>query len=260
MSPVENIDSQSTTFLEISSRRKMKAMCGRYTLRSKPSEIAAAFGLFDVPADLTPRYNVAPTQSVLAVVFDSAAGRRRLRPLVWGLVPPWADDPKIGNQLLNARAETIAEKPSFRDAFAHRRCLLVADGFYEWRRDGKAKQPFHIRRRDGRPFGLAGLFEHWQGNGRVIDSCTVVTTTPNELMAPLHDRMPVILDEADYTTWLDTNRGDVAQLQLMLKPAASQDWEAVEVGPTVNSARNETPECLAPPDEPKPKIVNRTLF
>ena len=242
-------------------RGKMIFMCGRYTLRSNPTVIAEAFGLFDEPAEFAPRYNIAPTQTVAAVVIDPHTKRRRLRSFVWGLIPSWADDPKIGNKLLNARAETIAEKPSFRDAFRKRRCLLVADGFYEWRREGKSKRPFHIRRRDGRPFGMAGLFEHWRRGDLAVDSCTIVTTTPNELMAELHDRMPVIVDAADFETWLDPQSIDEHRLHQLLKPAPAETWEAVEVGATVNRAGNETPDCLAaPPEAPPPKQVNRTLF
>jgi len=226
----------------------MVDMCGRYTLRSKPLDIAAAFDVVDVPDELTPRYNVAPTQRVAAVVFDPRDRQRRLRMFSWGLVPSWADDPAIGNRMLNARAETIAEKPSFRTAFKQRRCLVLADGFYEWKREGKLKQPFHIRRSDGRPFGMAGLHEHWHRDGLTVDSCTIITTTANELMQPLHERMPVILDSVDYARWLDPAFAETATLAAMLVPAAADDWEAVPVSTIVNNARNETPECLQPAD------------
>ncbi|MBI3462160.1 MAG: SOS response-associated peptidase [Planctomycetes bacterium] len=165
-------------------------MCGRFTLRTSARDVAEEFGLIEVP-DLFPRYNIAPTQPVPVVRKP-----RQLDFLRWGLIPPWADDPKIGSRMINARAETVATTPAFRRAFQTRRCLVIADGFYEWQN----RVPFLIHRRDHRPFAFAGLWDRWKG----IDSCTIITTDPNDLIRPLHDRMPVILAPEDYDRWLAT--------------------------------------------------------
>ena len=159
-------------------------MCGRYTLRSNPKTVAEAFDLADIRA-LEPRYNIAPTQDVAAIRWKD--GKRHLIFLHWGLIPSWADDPSIGNRMINARADGVADKPSFRSAFKKRRCLVVADGFYEWKKDGKSKQPFYVTLKSGKPFAFAGLYEHWRRGDQVIDSCTIITTEPNELMADIHD-------------------------------------------------------------------------
>ena len=178
-------------------------MCGRFTLRTPASAIAEQFSLLEVP-DLQPRFNIAPTQPVAVVRVDSplplgeAQGarfaQRELVFLHWGLVPSWADDPKIGNRMINARAETAAEKPSFRTAMRRRRCLIVADGFYEWKTVAKRRQPMFIHLRDGRPFAFAGLWESWEGaDHSALESCTILTTSANDLVRPIHDRMPVII-------------------------------------------------------------------
>jgi putative SOS response-associated peptidase YedK len=159
-------------------------MCGRFNLTANAAAIEEAFGLFGSPGDLTPRYNIAPTQQVLAVRQED--GKRAACRLRWGLVPFWADDLKIGYKLINARADGIATKPSFRDALKKRRCLIPVTGFYEWRTEGKAKMPFHIHRADGRPFVFAGLWERWTKGETPVESCTIVTTDANEFMAPLH--------------------------------------------------------------------------
>ena len=216
-------------------------MCGRFTLRSNQRAIAEVFGLADIPL-IEPRYNVAPSQAVAAIKLHE--GQRRLSFLKWGLVPSWADDPSIGNRMLNARSETVAEKPAFRSAFKKHRCLIVADGFYEWQKNGKAKQPFYIRLKDGRPFAFAGLAEHWHRDDKTIDSCTVITTGPNELMADIHDRMPVILSPEDYDLWLDPEFQGKEKLLSLLKPYPADEMTAYPVSTIVNSPRNETPECV----------------
>jgi putative SOS response-associated peptidase YedK len=166
-------------------------MCGRFTLRTSAQEVAKTFGLVEVP-DLRPRFNVAPTQQVLTITLRDVKRQAIFRQ--WGLVPSWADDPKIGYRMTNARAETVAAKPAFRSAFKRSRCLVVADGFYEWKKAGKAKQPFYIRFTKDRPFAFAGLAEHWSRNDETIESCTFFTTDPNELMAEIHDlRHPMTL-------------------------------------------------------------------
>ncbi|MBI3363071.1 MAG: SOS response-associated peptidase [Chloroflexi bacterium] len=178
-------------------------MCGRFTLTVDPAALQAAFPGIAVPADLPPRYNVAPTQPV-AVVANN--GQNKVEFFRWGLIPSWAKDISIGSRLINARAETLAEKPSFRAAFKKRRCLILADGFYEWRQDAgnKAKTPMVIRLKSGEPFAFAGLWELWRSaDDDTILSCTIVTTEPNSLMEKIHNRMPVILKPEDYTLWLD---------------------------------------------------------
>jgi putative SOS response-associated peptidase YedK len=220
-------------------------MCGRFTLKSKPEAIAAEFGLPAMPL-LEPRYNVAPTQAVAAVRLDGDTGTRRLDLLRWGLVPPWADDPAIGNRLINARAESVAEKPAFRQAFLARRCIIISDGFYEWakRADGR-KQPFFIRRRDGRPFGFAGLWEQWQREEAApIYSCTVITTEANDLVRPIHGRMPAILRPEDYRFWLDPAIRDKVTLGEVLAPYPDGDLVAYPVSTLVNAAANDREECV----------------
>ena len=205
--------------------------------------IAAAFELPDVP-DFSSRYNVAPTQQVLAI--RSRDDVRSLSLLRWGLIPSWADSPAVGSKLINARADTVATKPAFRSAFKKSRRLIVADGFYEWQAVGKAKQPYFIRSKDDRPFAFAGLAEHWGKGGETIDSCTIITTEPNELMVPFHDRMPVILRPDDYDAWLDPDCQDVAKIQRLLRQYPADEMVAYPVSTLVNSPRNETPECVAP--------------
>src|SRR5215203_5150139 len=190
-------------------------MCGRYTLASPTERLAEEFGVDASSIELSPNYNVAPTQGVAAVLEEG--GQRRLEVLRWGLIPPWADDPGIGSRMINARSETAPGKPSFRRAFRERRCLIPADGFYEWQRTNGAKQPYYIHMEDGRPFAFAGLWESWH-NGREIRSCTIITTNPNEVAAPIHNRMPVILHPEDYEMWLDPDFDEREPLTALLKP------------------------------------------
>jgi putative SOS response-associated peptidase YedK len=221
-------------------------MCGRFTLATAPEIVAEFFELTAVP-DLTPRYNIAPTQSAPAVLLTPERAQRVLRPLRWGLIPGWAKDPTIGNRMINARAETVAEKPAFRSAFRQRRCLVVSDGFYEWKKGPGRKQPFYIRMRDDRPFAFAGLWEHWEADdGTGLDSCALLTTQPNHVLRPIHDRMPVILDRANYDLWLDPTMADVDRLKPLLCPYRAEAMKAYPVGTRVNSPTRDDPACTEP--------------
>jgi putative SOS response-associated peptidase YedK len=210
-------------------------MCGRFTLRTPLTVLAEQF-LFDLDAamaDAVPRYNIAPTQSVLAV--RSGKRGRELASFHWGLIPSWAEDAKLAYSTINARADTVATKPAFRSAFKSRRCLVLADGYYEWRPVGKARLPSLYEVDGGKPFAFAGLWESW----RELESCTILTTGPNELASQLHDRMPVILDPEDYDAWL-------AGEQIPLVPFPADRMSARPVSTFVNNARNEGRECIAP--------------
>ncbi len=223
-------------------------MCGRFTLHASAQDVLEAFGVADGPA-LGARYNIAPSQAVAAVRQTPDSGRRRLDLLRWGLVPSWAKDLKIGYKMINARAETVADKASFRVALRRRRCLIPADGFYEWRRAGDAKQPYLIRRHDRRPFAFAGLWERWQGpDGDAVESCTIITTTPNELMARIHHRMPVILAPGDHELWLDTAVQDANRVRPLLRPCSPADWTAHPVSTRVNRPANDDARLLEPVD------------
>ncbi len=196
------------------------------------------------PPDLRPRYNIAPGQDVLCVIRD---GENRIEHLRWGLIPFWAKDPAVGNRLINARAETVAEKPSFRSAFAKRRCLVVADGFYEWRPEGKRKVPVYIFLKSKKPFGFAGLYESWKDpGGREIRTCTIITTEANDLVRPIHDRMPVILPEGVGDRWLDPSEGSRERLQAILTSYPAGEMAAFDVTSTVNSAAHDAPDCVVP--------------
>ncbi|MBI4842162.1 MAG: SOS response-associated peptidase [candidate division NC10 bacterium] len=222
-------------------------MCGRFSLGTPASTLATQFELFEAPA-WAPRYNIGPTQSAPTVVRAASQLARRFTLHRWGLIPPWAKDPGIGSRLINARAETVATKPAFRQALRERRCLILADGFYEWQRRGRHKQPFHIRMLDGRPFAFAGLWEHWEGpEGTVIDSCTILTTTANELVGALHDRMPVILAPQDYDVWLDPAIQEVERLEPLLRPYPAEEMTAHPVSTRVNNPANDSPACVEPP-------------
>lgn len=223
-------------------------MCGRFTIRAPASVLARQFGLVQLDA-FEPRYNVAPSQLV-PVVRAGAAGGRELVWLKWGLVPEWALDPAIGNRMINARAETAATKPAFRDAIEKRRCLVVADGFYEWEGGGRAKQPFFIHLKDNAPFAFAGLWDRWTKKGDPLESCTIVTTDANDVLRPLHDRMPVILPPDHYAQWLDAGPQDPKALEGLLKPFPSETLAIEPVSRYVNNATHEGAECIAPPDAP----------
>lgn len=218
-------------------------MCGRFTLTVTMEKLRDFFPLFDIP-DFKPRFNIAPTQMVLAVRIIGGRTRPLVEPLRWGLIPFWADDKKIGARLINARADTVASKPAFRAAFKSRRCLILADGFYEWQQLEDKKQPYHIRFQDRKPFALAGLWEKWDKKDEVVESCTIITTEANEVLSPLHDRMPVILQEDAFDPWLDLQFKDVTSLKALLKPFPGNEMESVPVSTMVNNARNESPLVL----------------
>jgi putative SOS response-associated peptidase YedK len=218
-------------------------MCSRFTLRSAGETVAEAFRLADV-ADLVPRFNITPGQPVAVVRQQPGAKGRELAFLRWGLIPAWAGDPSIGDRLANARSETAATKPSFRHAFRSRRCLVVADGFYEWQRSNGRKQPYFVGLKDDRPFGLAGLWERWEKGGEPVESCTILTTDANELMQPVHERMPVIIPPDQYGLWLDPRCQDTAKLAALLRPYASQDMLAYRVSTLVNNPKNDVPQCV----------------
>ena len=221
-------------------------MCGRFTLTVDPADLQEAFPEFIFPVQLGPRYNIAPTQPVLVLPNDAA---NKADFFVWGLIPSWAKDPSIGSRLINARAETLAEKPAFRSAFKYHRCLIFADGFFEWQASPghPGKVPHHIRLQSGKPFAFAGLWEHWHSpDGSEIKSTTIITTTPNELMAPIHDRMPVILPRAGYVRWLDPAPLLPVDLNRLLVPYPPGEMIAYPVSTLVNSPANDHPEVLVP--------------
>lgn len=224
-------------------------MCGRFALISPGADIMAALGATTTPLDLAqigPRYNIAPTQPVLAVRQTAVAGPRELTFLHWGLIPSWSKDAGMGARLINARSETVADKPSFRAAFRRRRCLIPADGFYEWQRTDQGKQPIYIHAGDGRPLALAGLWEHWQGaDGSEIETCAILTTIPNALMQPIHNRMPVILEPADYDQWLNPGPQPEHDLHL-LRPYPAEKLAAYPVSDWVNNPRHDDPQCVVP--------------
>ncbi len=219
-------------------------MCGRYILTVPGEVLARVFDLDEVP-ELEPRYNIAPGQ--LAPVVRAADGARRPAMLRWGLVPRWARDPRAGNRPINARAESVASRPSFRDAFRSRRCLVPSDGFYEWRRTPAGKQPWLVRFADRRPFAMAGLWEHWRGStGEALETFTILTTRPNEIVAPIHARMPVILPPETWDTWLDPSLREPAPLLDLLGPHPASGMEAFPVSRRVSDPRNDSPACIAP--------------
>jgi putative SOS response-associated peptidase YedK len=238
-------------------------MCARFTLKTSAVVLQQLFELDEVP-EITPRYNIAPSQFIAAVVNHE--GRRELRYFKWGLVPSWAKDPSIAQNLINAKAETAAEKPSFRAAFKRRRCLIPADGFFEWctvepdsgdtlfhdlaplPKSGRPiKQPYYITLKDGGPFAMAGLYEYWEGPEQgPIESCTILTIEPNELVAQYHNRMPAILRPENYATWLDPEAQSSEMLQALLTPLPQEEMSAMPVTRRMNNPRFDTSECVDP--------------
>jgi len=221
-------------------------MCGRFTLTVNPAELKDTFSDYNFPATFAPRFNIAPTQPVLAIPNDD---KFTADFFIWGLIPMWAKDPEIGNRLINARGETLAEKPSFRGSYRHKRCLILADGFYEWKAFGgrKTKTPYYIHMQDRKPFAIAGLWDHWESpDGSSIKSCTIITTTPNELMGAIHDRMPVILHSRDYAKWLDPSPQTSENLQPLIKPYPADAMTAYPVSTLVNKATSDVPEMVVP--------------
>ncbi len=216
-------------------------MCGRFYLFGDGAAVADLFDLA-APVDLVARYNIAPSQPV-AVVRLGEHGREFV-PLRWGFVPAWAKDAKCAP--INARAETAADKPTFRDSFRKRRCLIPADGFYEWVRQGKAKQPFAFRLNDDKPFAFAGLWERWEGPSGPVETCCILSTTANDLVRPAHDRMPVMLERAYFEQWLDPAEQNAEALTWMLRPYRADAMRAYPVSALVNSPRNDDVQCLEP--------------
>ena len=232
-------------------------MCGRFTLTSNMDELQARFDFEARDLVFRPRYNVAPTQDVVAVVSDEDnPGHNRAELMRWGLIPFWAKDPKIGARMINARAETVAEKPAFKNALRKRRCLILADGFYEWRKEEKGKTPMYITIKGGvsqsrATFAMAGLFETWKSpEDELVRSCTIITTSPNALMEQIHNRMPVILPREAEATWLDPQVEDQEALTSLLVPFPAEEMDAYVVSTLVNSAKNDFPECMMPADIP----------
>ncbi len=218
-------------------------MCGRYTLTVSAEVLAQEFGITGPLPQLPSSYNIAPAREVAAVRAEED-GTRMLELLWWGLIPSWADDPGIGNKLINARSETVAEKPSFRRAFRERRCLILADGFYEWQKTDDGKQPYYIRMKDGSPFAFAGLWESWRGNGKQTRSCTILTTDANDLVGEIHHRMPVILPPEDYELWLAPDVREAEPLHTLLRPYPSEAMEAYPVSRFVNRPANDGERCI----------------
>jgi len=231
-------------------------MCARFQF-APPEDWVEEFGLTDVP-EVAPRYNIAPTQDVL-VVRRRSSGSRQARLFRWGLVPHWAEDPAVGNRLINARAESVATRPAFRDPFLQRRCLVPAQGFYEWKKFGRAREPWLIRLKGGATFAFAGLWDRWsRGEGQPIESCALITTSANALVAPIHGRMPVLLGRADYERWLDP-RASEDDLRALLAPFSAEVMEAFPVSPRVNGTDVDDAD-LARPVTPEPDPGQMRLF
>ena len=219
-------------------------MCGRFTLTVDPGDLQDAFPGLTIQVPTKPRYNIAPTQPVAAITHLPGFS---LTYLHWGLIPSWAKDPEIGSRLINARSETLAEKPSFRSAFRRRRCMILADGFFEWKLspEHKSKIPMYIKLKSGLPFAFAGLWEIWSSpDGSQIQSCTIITTQPNSFMENIHNRMPVILPKDAYNDWLDPTERSPKSLTHWLKPFPSDEMEAFPVSRLVNSPQSDVPECI----------------
>lgn len=224
-------------------------MCGRFTLTAGPEEISNRFNVeLTFLQNYEKTYNIAPSQHVFAIINDGKMNRGGY--LRWGLIPPWAKDEKISFKLINARAETVAKKPSFKNAFQKQRCLIIADSFYEWKDIGGKKQPMRIMRKDGQLFAMAGLWEKWRSpSGNAIYTCTIITTKANLLLKDIHERMPVILNKEDEQIWLNPNISDIHLLQSLLKPYDENEMIFYPVSSFVNSTKNNSAECIAPLSE-----------
>jgi len=223
-------------------------MCGRFTLKTTPQDLAATFHLAEVPADLGPRYNIAPSLDILAIPNQPLRKAELFR---WGLVPRWAEDASVGNRLINARIESIGHKPAFRDAARNRRCVVLADGFYEWRSSSAGKTPFYFHLPSGAPFGLAGLWETWtprfaHPSASTLHTCCLVTTAALGVVAPVHDRMPVLVAPEAMARWLDPQPLAPAELADVLEASATLALQAVQVSRYVNAATHEGPQCIQP--------------
>jgi len=229
-------------------------MCGRFVRKSTITIIEDEFDIYEVQWAFEPSYNIAPSQDVACVIGN---GGNRLVKFRWGLVPFWAEDPSIGYKMINARAETVAQKRSFARAFKKQRCLVVADGFYEWRKlaDGKRKMPMYVHLREDRPFGFAGLYENWKSKeGTILQTCTIITTPSNELMSSIHNRMPAIIAPEMRQIWLDSEVQDVDRLMPLLAPYDSGRMEAYEVSKKVNSPTYNEPDCIKPASKEEPQL------
>lgn len=234
-------------------------MCGRYSLAKDEKQVQADFPSFEVLAGLAARYNIAPTQPVPVLLDD---GRPRMEIVNWGLVPPWADSPAVASSLINARAETVAEKPSFKNAFRRKRCIIPADGWYEWATArGGDKRPFYFFRRDRRCLALAGLWEEWHhADGSLVMSCAIITTEANALVSGVHDRMPVILDPEDFDQWVSREEGNPARLRALLKPWERDTLDCHPVSTRVNKVANDDQLCIAPTPAVPPGPRQLDLF
>ncbi len=219
-------------------------MCGRFALATDKKTLEMLYDL-ELRIELNHRYNIAPSQEVLALRQSQENGQKEPVYLKWGFVPFWADEPAMGNRMINARAETAPEKPSFRSAFNKRRLLIPASGFYEWKKEEGGKQPYYICHKEKQPFSLAGLWERWDKGDQVLETCTILTTEPNKLVAPLHNRMPVIIPRDSYASWLDLET-EKTFLKEMLKPYPPEDFSAYPVSRQVNSPGNDGPELIKP--------------
>lgn len=222
-------------------------MCGRFTLFVDPLLLSDRFNIINInELTIEPRYNIAPSQDVVAIVRDEYNQNNRAGLLRWGLIPVWAKNPSIGYKMINARAETVHEKPAYRRLLKRRRCLIPASGFFEWKRNGSRKQPYHIQLKSEKPFAFAGLWDRWEHEGQVIQSCTIITTQPNDLMAYIHNRMPVILKPEHEESWLDQTNEDGEYLKSLLIPYDSEEMKAYPVSNTVGSPKNQGKELVEP--------------
>ena len=230
-------------------------MCGRFTFTSDPILLRQIFRGCKIPTNISPRYNITPTQDVAVIANtqnngESDGDAKKVEFFHWGLIPSWAKDPKIGSRMINARSETLIEKPSFRSAYKRRRCLILADGYYEWQEvlGTKLKQPVYIRLKSKNPFAFAGLWEKWQANwmDKPLRSCTIITCSPNPMLEEIHHRMPVILPQGRYAQWLAPDEQSPETLQPLLTPYPGEDMEAYPVSRFVNRPTNDSPECIAP--------------
>ena len=220
-------------------------MCGRFTLHAPAAQIRESFNLPDLPdRELKPRYNIAPSQDV-AIIRDTGTGREMVMAR-WGLIPCWSKESSTKYSTINARTESVAEKPTYRTSFKRRRCLIPADGFYEWKQDAGNKVPHHIRMKDGKVFAFAGLWDHWEGEDASIESCTIIVMPANAVMKPIHERMPAIIAAEDYDGWLDSGVTDKQEIMQYLDSAPSTQLTAYPVSTLVNSAKNNDEGCIRP--------------
>jgi putative SOS response-associated peptidase YedK len=218
-------------------------MCGRYSFSPEIQQIIQKFKIDEITFEYTPRYNIAPGQLIPAILAHES--KNRLGQLKWGLIPYWAKDEKIAFKTINAKAETVHEKPAFKHAFKRKRCIIPADGFYEWKKTESGKQPMRITMKSGEPFGMAGLFDSWTApDGTKVHTCTIITTRPNELVGEIHDRMPVILRPEDEAIWLDREKQDLELLQSLLVPYPAEEMRAYPVSPLVGNVKNDSVECI----------------